>query len=110
MNQPPELPVAPAASDRGRWPIGVVLELACLAAVIPLGFLIAMIGGAIHSDWAYAGIGAWVMFGVSQWLFVIPLGIWLHARGRHDTALGLWISAGVVMLVNGACFGVLGLF
>jgi hypothetical protein len=48
-----------------------------------------------------------ILFGLSQWLFALPLGFYLRYRGRSDTAAGLWTTAGVVMLLNGACYGLM---
>ena len=110
MNTAAPPPPTSHHTDRGNWAMGIVWEVGCLALVAALGFAVAVIGSQIKPDYGYAGLGVWILFGASQWLFVIPAGIWLHRRGRHDTALGLWISAGVVMLVNGACFGLIGGF
>jgi len=108
MNTPdPIPPSSPAPSDRGYWGAGVAWMFACVAMVAPLGFVVAVIGPLFNSELGYAGIGVWVLFGLSQFVFVIPLVIWLHRRGKRDTALGLWISAGVVLLLNGACSGLM---
>jgi len=110
MNTAAPPPPTSHNTDRGNWAMGIVWEVGCLALVAALGFAVAVIGAQIKPDYGYAGLGVWILFGASQWLFVIPAGIWLHRRGRHDTALGLWISAGIAMLVNGACFGLMGGF
>ena len=100
----------PLPNHRGHWGIGVAWAVACVLMVIPLGFAVAMIGAQFDAEFGYAGIGVWVLFGLSQFVFVVPVGIWLHRRGRRDSALGLWITAGIALLLNGACFGLMGVF
>lgn len=105
---PPAMP-----SDRGSWPIGLAFAIGCIVMVIPLAFFV----GKIAEQFGLRGeaqlglaLTLVVLFGLSQWLFVVPLGLCLRYRGKTDTAMGLWISAGVATLLNGACFGLMQVF
>lgn len=43
--------------------------------------------------------------GLTQALWIIPIGIWAHLHGRRSFVHGLVIGASVVLLLNAACFG-----
>ncbi|MBZ0112502.1 MAG: hypothetical protein K8J08_08585 [Thermoanaerobaculia bacterium] len=45
--------------------------------------------------------------GAIQWLMVIPLAVYWYRRGQRQSMKGLLIFAGVVSLLNAACFGFL---
>ncbi len=47
-----------------------------------------------------------VAIGVAQFVFVIPLWIYLHKTQRRQTLKGLLVSAGVAFLLNGGCFAI----
>ena len=98
----------PAPANRGEWAMGVLLAIGCIVMVVPL----ALAAGMIADQFSLRGeeqlgvmLTVVVLFGLSQWLFVVPMGLYLRYQGKTDTAKGLWISAGVAMLLNGACFG-----
>ena len=91
--------------DDGHWAKGLAFGIGCIAMVIPLAFAASAIGGQFSEEGAYLGLVVASLFGLSQWLFVVPLGLYLRYRDKPDTAKGLWITAGVAMLLNGACFG-----
>lgn len=93
--------------DRGHWAAGLGIAFGCIALVVPLAFLVGGIASMLQPEGALVGLMVAMVFGLSQWLFVIPAGIFLHRRGKPNTAMGLWITAGVAMLLNGACFGLL---
>ena len=102
---PPAMP-----SDRGSWPIGLAFAIGCIVMVIPLAFAAGMIASQFEPEGVFLGLTVVAVFGLSQWLFVVPVGLYLRHRGKTDTAMGLWISAGVATLLNGACFGLMQVF
>lgn len=46
-----------------------------------------------------------VLIGVSQLVYVVPAVLILRRKGRFDTVKGLWIGAGITLLLNATCFG-----
>lgn len=109
---PTSPPPPPAADDAGNAAIGVLLALVMLLLQVPLGFVaiaVARLFGASSSEAPYAVFVPALFFGVSQLLYIVPTGVYLHIQGKTRTALGLWCTAGVLFLLNGACFGVLAL-
>jgi hypothetical protein len=82
---------------------------ATAAAVITLTFL----GGVLtafyhgmHGTGAIIGLYSLVQVGAWQWLYVIPLIIWLRRKQRFETAKGLLITACVLFGVDVLCSGV----
>ena len=45
-----------------------------------------------------------LLIGISQWLYVIPMLIWLRRRQKRDVFIGVLIGALLTMLLNGGCF------
>lgn len=43
--------------------------------------------------------------GAVQWLMVVPLAVYWYRRGQRQSMKGLLIFAGLVCLLNAACFG-----
>jgi hypothetical protein len=43
--------------------------------------------------------------GATQLLWVVPLSIWAGVTGRASTLRGILITAGLVFLLNAACWG-----
>ncbi len=105
---PPTPP--PATSNRGHWAIGVAFGVGCIAMVVLLALTVSVIGGQSSPEGnMFLGLMVAAVFGLSQWLFALPLGLYLRHHGKSDTAMGLWITAGIATLLNGACFGILAL-
>lgn len=92
-------------------PINVVLGvlsvflghvLACL-----LMFLVTWIAsfvGPMPNELGIVLLYAFFFIGITQLLYVIPLGLWLRHIGRFDTMKGVVIGTVITMLLNGACF------
>jgi hypothetical protein len=99
--------VAPRPPDRGHWAVGLAIALGCIGMVILLALLVGGIASLINSEGGFLGMIVLAVFGLSQWLFVLPIGLYLRKTGKTDTAMGLWITSGVAMLLNGACFGLM---
>ncbi len=93
--------------DDGHWAKGLAFGIGCIAMVIPLAFAVGAIASRHEPAGVYLGMAVAALFGLSQWLFVVPLGLYLRYRDKPDTAKGLWITAGVATLLNGACFGLM---
>lgn len=100
-------PNAPAQSSRNQWAIGFVSGIGCIVMVVPLALAIGVIADQFDPEGAYLGLMVVALFGLSQWVFALPLGFYLRYRGKLEMAMGLWITAGVATLLNGACFGLL---
>jgi hypothetical protein len=47
--------------------------------------------------------------GLAQLAWIIPLDRWTKRRGRLALRKGLWIGAAVVFLINGSCWGAVGM-
>lgn len=116
----PETPPAPPAPSphppgphegppEGHEAAGVLIGVLGLVLLIPVGIVAALVGEIVDGgDGAMVGmLGTLMAFGVAQLLYVIPIGMWLVARGYRRTANGLWITAGVLFLINSACWGLL---
>jgi hypothetical protein len=109
---PASPPPAAAADNAGNAAIGVLLALVMLLLQVPLGFLaiaVARLFGASSGAAPYAVFVPALFFGVSQLLYIVPTGVYLHMQRKTRTALGLWCTAGVLFLLNAACFGLLAL-
>ncbi len=50
---------------------------------------------------AYFGIG------LGQVLYVVPLAMYLHQKGKIGMAQGVWIAAALTFLLNATCFGII---
>ncbi len=103
---PPSPPVAPravAAANKGHAGIGVAIGILTQPLTLLIAFLTSN-GG--HSQ-DYTPFIVLAVFGLVQWLYIVPIGIVLHATGKSRTALGLWITAGIIFLINAGCWGLL---
>jgi hypothetical protein len=49
-------------------------------------------------------MGSILGIGLTQLLYVIPLGIYFHRLGRSNMVKGLMIGAIITALLNGGCF------
>jgi hypothetical protein len=77
----------------------VAVELLILACMIGLS--------AAKSDLALTLVLVLFAPGATQWILVIPVAIYLNRRGKSLTLRGLLITAGVVALITGTCYGFL---
>ena len=96
-------------TDAGHPLVGMAITMGLLVLVVPAVFVGAMLGqifarGEEQMMW---GLAPALFFGAVQFLWVIPVALVLRKRGKTRTALGMWITAGVLFLLNGACFGLL---
>jgi hypothetical protein len=101
---------SPSNGDCGDWATGAALAVACIAMVVPLVMVVALISDGLGMENAAKTNLVFmplILFGLSQWVFALPLGLYLRNSGKTDTVSGLWTCAGVVTLLNGACFGLL---
>lgn len=48
-----------------------------------------------------------VWISLSQLIYVIPMAISFSKKGESETIKGLWIGAGITVLLNAACFGII---
>ncbi len=46
-----------------------------------------------------------VVMGVSQLVYIVPLVVYYLRKNRRDAAVGVGIFAGVTLLLNAACIG-----
>jgi hypothetical protein len=74
----------------------------CLAFFVVCVFGAMLPGMSVLRD---AALFAFFALGVAQLFYVIPLLIWAYKKGERSTAKGIWIAAGVTLLLNAACFG-----
>jgi len=45
--------------------------------------------------------------GLLQYVWVVPICLWLRKAGETQTANGLWIMSGIIVLLNAACAGLI---
>jgi hypothetical protein len=72
--------------------------------------VVVLLGGALSSR--YPALGGAVPFapfqiGIWQWLYILPLILWLRRKSRFETAKGVTIAACVVAGINVLCSGIL---
>lgn len=103
--QPPPRVAPPPATETNRGHAGVGVAIAILTQ--PLTLLIAFASSAVGMVEGYAGLVVLMAFGLAQYLYIVPIGIWLHSMGKTRTALGLWITSGIIFLLNAGCWGLL---
>jgi hypothetical protein len=89
--------------------IGVWFAATAIAVVVLtlLGFVGTLFYNGMHGAGAIIGLYSLVQVGAWQWLYVIPLIIWLRRKQRFETAKGLLITACVLFGVDVLCSGVL---
>ena len=86
--------------------------VATLAAAITIGILATLVAAAVDGiralgEGASIGLFSLVQVGAWQWLYVIPLIIWLRRRQRFEQAKGLLITAFVLLGIDVLCSGAL---
>jgi hypothetical protein len=98
-------------SNEDRISKGIGLWFAATAiAVLGLTFLGGVVTAFYHGmrgTGAVIGMYSLIQVGAWQWLYVIPLIIWLRRKQRFETAKGLLITACVLFGVDVLCSGVL---
>ena len=50
--------------------------------------------------------GALLVIGGTQLIYILPVSIICAIKKRSAIAAGLWIGAGITLLLNAACFGI----
>ncbi|MDP2314216.1 MAG: hypothetical protein Q8P41_15035 [Pseudomonadota bacterium] len=94
------------SQDNGHWGIGLALALAANGFSLLLAFLVSLLSNGVPSiEWLTLVFLA--APGLTQLLGVVPLAIWQWSTGRKRTVWGLLIAAGIVLLLNSACWGML---
>jgi hypothetical protein len=107
---PPRPRIVAPGDTRGHGGVGFVIALVAQLLQIPIAFLaipIAQLLGESTNEAQWAILVPLCFFGLTQWLFIVPIGLWLRARGKTNTAFGVWITAGVLFGLNAACLGLL---
>lgn len=102
----PSSPNTPAAPPTYRGHAGIGVVVAIVSQAITL--LIASVAPHFApnpSDGAWLPVIILAVFGLVQWIYIVPIGIALHYLDRPRTAFGLWITAGVLFLINAGCWG-----
>ena len=93
--------------------IGLLLAVHILAIAVGfiLGYVLALISSTSPTALSrFAGMMATGLvfglfgIGISQWLYVTPLLIWLRRRQKMGLFKGVLIGALLTMLLNGGCF------
>lgn len=85
---------------------GYGLMLAIL--LLPLNVAIALIFGDVFLFGQLPlGIYMLILFGLTQFVYILPLAWWLRRRGKTRTAHGLLSTAAVIFLLNSGCCGYL---
>ena len=86
--------------------IGIIVLMLCHVGAVVLLSLIVWVSSTLPVAAQPAAFAVFGIFGIgiTQLLYVVPLCIWLHRRGRADTAKGVIIGAVLTFLLNGGCF------
>src|ERR1700734_1115367 len=92
--------------SKGIWVWFAATAVAVITLTFLGGVLTAFYNG-MHGAGAIIGLYSLVQVGAWQWLYVIPLIIWLRRKQRFETAKGLLITACVLFGVDVLCSGVL---
>ena len=92
----PDEPVRrPHAVIPNPSPDSVGEGFALAAGLNVLGFtLVGILAGATQ------GLHLLDAFGVVQFLWILPIVVTAHARGRHKRATGVWIASGITLFLN----------
>ena len=105
------MPEDDGRSRTGGTGVGVLLGFLLQVLQYPLaffiGYLSSQFGSSDFGRGGYFGFVPLAFIGVSQLLYIIPAVLIAQARGRPGIARGLMIAAGVVFLLNSACFGMI---
>lgn len=100
---PPEMGEAPTPrrSDAHRYPREK-------SGNTGLGILYVIIGHVLLAmlSSTQALEGAWIVIGVAQMLYVVPMMIFFAVAGKGATVTGVALAAGITFLLNAACFGI----
>lgn len=106
---PPASPVVspPGTPDTGSAILGAVLAVGALVLLVPVALVGMALASMVMPEPSLFAYGVFLCFGFAQWVYLVPIGIWLRRRGKPQTALGLWIMGAVMCLLNSACFGLL---
>jgi hypothetical protein len=97
--------------DGAKVVLGVLLALGghlILAGIAALASLIVDSVGAGGEPLAVFGMAILAVPGITQLLWVAPLGLLGYIRGWTYFLWGLLITSGLVFLLNAGCWGVLG--
>ena len=89
---------------RDHWAIGIGLALAANAVNALLAGLLGLV-----ADTLRAGDDVFLILlalpGLTQLVWILPLTFFLLRSGKKRTVWGLLVTAGIVFLLNGACWG-----
>ena len=85
--------------------VGIIVLILCHVVAVLLLSLLLWANLTIGAT-QLAGVAIFGIFGIgiTQLLYVVPLCVYLHRRGRVDTAKGVIIGAILTLLLNGGCF------
>lgn len=88
--------------------IGMGLVLLFHIIVFAFLYLIGILGGLV-GFYSLSGIAIVAFFGIglSQLLYVIPIVIFLFIKQKRMMAYGVITAAGITILLNGACYGLI---
>lgn len=82
-----------------------------LGIAIAVGLHLALTGVSVAGMTAIGAASSFVLgpvlaIGLVQWVYVVPAAIILYRRGSTQTMKGLLIAAGITVMINLACTGV----
>ncbi|HEX4811086.1 MAG TPA: hypothetical protein VH325_19255 [Bryobacteraceae bacterium] len=80
-------------------PKGVLLALGGVIAICILGGLDGALTQSAFVLPVVLGIG------LTQWIALLPLALWIRKRGEAKTVQGILITGGIVFLLNATCWG-----
>jgi hypothetical protein len=60
-----------------------------------------------HRDTAIIGVWIALLWGVTQWILVLPLIVYLRKRGKRETVKGILILSFIGLLFTSICGGLM---
>lgn len=86
---------------------GVVIWLAATIVAIVVAVLVGVASSSRYPNLGGAAYFAPFQIGIWQWLYLIPLILWLRRKNRFESAKGVTIAACVVAGIDVLCSGLL---
>jgi len=86
---------------------GVLAWLAATFIALVVVALLCALASTIYPRLSTVGLIALFQIGLWQWLYLIPLIVWLRRRNRSELAKGVTIAACIAFGLNALCSGLL---
>lgn len=102
-------PSSPPAKNQAPGVVGGLVLTPVLHVVATLVVTLVAATGVLGPSGTYAIPGFWLVLGLAQWVYMAPAALGARALGWPGVAKGLWIGGALVTLIQGLCWGAIGL-